>query len=340
MFYKQIFYTLLFVHFLVAAEPLKWADLQKNIDSWIEGPVSLIATSDEKQTFKRLQTPGEKMQFVKIFWARRDPILRTSENEFKRDFYSRVDYANQNFVEGKTPGWKTARGQVYIVFGPPSREDKRVLPDSSRPALLWVYDKVPSTEIPPNEALLFLYRDFKYVLAPPNPNPGDVIAEQQRQMDSSFRYQDIPSVVQRAFADVAETSVIDEKKDYRQLLSSVEATEKFGIAGIDFEIRKAQTQPLKIEVVIKKENAPVYDDGNKIFAELYFKQELKKGDRVIASNQHVASFSWDQKTFDNLQEIVVPLPSLDVAPDPGSELWITAQDRISNISETKKVPLP
>jgi GWxTD domain-containing protein len=339
MFYKQIILSFIFIQFLFAAEPLKWTDLQKNINSWIEGPVGLIATADEKQTFQRLQTPAEKMQFIKIFWARRDTVLRTRENEFKEAFYDRVDYANKNFAESQTPGWKTARGQVYIIFGPPSREDKRVLPDSSRPALLWVYDKIPSKEIPANEALLFLYRDFKYVLAPPSVQPGDSIGEEQRRMDNSFRYQSIPSLVQRAFADAAENNVFDKKKDYRNLLSSVEATEKFGMEGIEFEVRKVQADPLKVEVVLKKESAPVYDDVNKIFAELYFKQELKKGDRVVASNQHVASFSWDQKTFENLQDIVVPLPQLDTPADPESELWVTVQDRISNISETRKISL-
>ena len=83
-----------------AAEPIKWSDLQKNIDSWLEGPPGLILTKEEKDVYKKLKTPEEKMQFIKIFWARRDPLLRTRENEYKQDFYNRVEYANKNFVEG------------------------------------------------------------------------------------------------------------------------------------------------------------------------------------------------------------------------------------------------
>src|SRR5213593_2611014 len=123
---KILLILLLNVTIAAAATQITWEDLKKNIDSWIKGPVSLIATEQEKDVFKKLQTPEEKMQFIKIFWARRDPILRTYENEFKEEFNRRVDYANENYAEKGTPGWQTARGQVYILFGPPSREDKHI----------------------------------------------------------------------------------------------------------------------------------------------------------------------------------------------------------------------
>jgi GWxTD domain-containing protein len=317
-----------------AAEPIKWSDLQKNIDSWIEGPPSLIITSEENDVYKRLKTPEEKMQFIKIFWQRRDPILRTRENEFKEEFYRRVDYANENYAEGSNPGWKTAMGQTYIIFGKPSRIDKQSVPGSSRPAQLWVYDRIPSNRIPPNEAMMFVYRDFKYVLQPPNPNQGDRIAEEQRQLDRNFTYQTIPSAVQAAFHDVADKSVVDETKDFRELLSSVESTEKFGLNEIQFEVRPLQNG--QYEVVLNPETAPVYDSGNEIFAEFFFKQELKQGDRVIAANQHTASFNWDPQSFAKLKEIAVKLPPLEV-PKGENELSITVGDRISNVSETRKV---
>ncbi len=335
-------YVVIALFFIVqlgfAAEPIKWSDLQKNIDSWIEGPPSLIITSEEREVWKRLKTPEEKMQFIKIFWSRRDPILRTRENEFKQEFYRRIEYANKNYVEGNTPGWKTARGQTYIVFGAPSRIDKRLLPDSSRPAELWVYDKIPSDKIPPNEALLFSYRDFKYVLVPPNPHAGDIIGAEQRAIERNFTYQSIPSVVHAAFADTAKTTIIDEKRDYRDLISSVKSTEKFGLNQIQFDVRPLQTQPLQYEVVLKPETAPVYDAGDEIFGEFFFKHELKKGDTLIAANQHTASFKWDQNTFAGLKEIAVTLPPLEVPPGD-FEFWITVGDRISNVTETRKIPI-
>ena len=320
--------------FPVFSETVTWSDLQKNIDSWFQGPASLLLTDQERDVYKKLKTPEEKMQFIKIFWQRRDPILRTTENEFKDEFYSRVDYANKNFAEGNAAGWETARGQVYILFGAPSRIDTQSVPDSSRPAQLWVYDKRPSKEIPPNEALMFVYREFKYVLAPPNPEPGDKIGEEQQRADATFRYQPIPSLVSMAFADVRTSRVIDEKKNYDPLIYSVKTTEKFQIAEINFDLRiNENRQP---EVTIGIAAAPVYDDGSNVFAELYIKQELKQGDTVVASGDSTATYRWTSKEFAALQSINATLKKLD-APAGQYELWVTVQDRISMVSESKKI---
>ncbi len=336
---NKVFVTfLILAGFAIADTPVSWQDLKSNIDSWLKGPVSLLLTDQEKDVYKKLQTPEEKMQFIKIFWARRDPILRTRENEFKEEFYRRVEYADQNYAEGQTPGWSTARGQVYVLFGPPSREEKRSVADSSRPALLWVYDKIPSSAIPKNEALMFEFHDLKYVLLPPNPDPGDYFAEQQREMDSSFRYQTIPSLVQTAFVDTAKANVIDEEKDYKELLTSVTSTEKFGVAQIRFDVRIEPGNPPRVQAVISAEDAPVYDDGVKVFAEFYFRQQLKKGETIVSQNEHTASFSWDAKTYSEMKEISVELPALQ-APAGQYELSVLVQDRISNVSEERKFPV-
>src|SRR5687768_12815349 len=96
--------------FVYGQKQVSWKDLQANIDDWAKGPVSLIVTDEERKVFAKLKSPEDKMQFIKIFWARRDSILRTRANEFKEEFYKRAEYANQNFAERETPGWKTARG--------------------------------------------------------------------------------------------------------------------------------------------------------------------------------------------------------------------------------------
>lgn len=329
----------LVTNIIVAETQLTWQDLQKNMDSWIDGPVSLLLTDQEKDVYKKLSTPEDKMQFVKIFWARRDPLLRTRENEFKQEFYTRVDAANDKFAEGKTPGWKTARGQVYILFGPPSREEKRAVPESSRPAILWIYDRIGSSRIPVNEALVFVYRDIKYVLLPPSAQEGDVVGSESRAMElSSLGYQSIPSVVEQAFADVTQKDIVDENKDYRNLLGSVTTTEKFDLAGIDFEAVKVQDNPLQFKLTLPKETAPVYDAGTKLFLELSVDQEFKAGTAVVASNRKTISLGWDQKAFAGLNAIEIELPALDGASGKG-ELSVTVRDSVSGISETRKFPI-
>lgn len=332
--FKKTIVMILFLALPAFSETVTWSSLQKNIDSWTQGPPSLILTDAEKDVYRKLKAPEEKMQFIKIFWLRRDPILRTTENEFKLEFYRRVDFANQNYAEGNLPGWQTARGQVYIQFGPPSRIDTQSVPDSSRPALLWVYDKPPSKAIPPNEVLMFIYHEFRYVLAPPNPNPGDSIGEAQRQIDANFRYQLIPSQVQQAFADVRNSNVIDESKNYDPLLYSVKSSEKFQISALPFEVRIGETH--LAEVTILKADLPFYDEGDQSFAELLIRQELKEGDRTVASNEQTITYNWTAKELSDLPELKMTLKNLD-APSGSYELSVTVQDRISLVSETKKV---
>src|SRR5262249_47951007 len=61
-------------------------------------------------------------QFIEQFWLRRDPTPDTVENEFKEEHYRRIAYANERFASG-IPGWKTDRGRIYIIWGPPDETE-------------------------------------------------------------------------------------------------------------------------------------------------------------------------------------------------------------------------
>ena len=74
----------------------------------------------------QLSNDEERDQFIEAFWQRRDPTPDTEENEFKEEHYRRIAYANEHYAAG-IPGWKSDRGHIYIVFGPPTRSS-RILP--------------------------------------------------------------------------------------------------------------------------------------------------------------------------------------------------------------------
>ena len=81
---------------------------------------SLIMTRVEKNIFNHLPDKESRQEFIQDFWAKRDPTPDTEENEYKEEFYRRIEYANQRFKEGP-PGWKTERGRIYIYLGPPDK---------------------------------------------------------------------------------------------------------------------------------------------------------------------------------------------------------------------------
>lgn len=86
---------------------------------WLDQDVLYIISDDERKVFKDLSTPDEKDQFIEQFWMRRDSDLTTTANEYREEHYRRIAYANANFGTG-IPGWKTDRGRIYIMFGPPA----------------------------------------------------------------------------------------------------------------------------------------------------------------------------------------------------------------------------
>ena len=99
--------------------------------------VRYIITKQEEKIF--LELPDvEKDQFIEEFWARRDPDPETEENEFKKEFFDRIEYANKRFKEG-IPGWKTDRGRIYIFMGPPDKFEEFFTHDEPevRGSILW-----------------------------------------------------------------------------------------------------------------------------------------------------------------------------------------------------------
>jgi len=97
-------------------------------------------TKQEKNIFNHLPDEESRKEFIRDFWEKRDPDPMTEENEFKEEFFRRIEYANNRFNEGM-PGWKTDRGRIYIYFGPPDKIDEAPMLSLSnlKGALLWVY---------------------------------------------------------------------------------------------------------------------------------------------------------------------------------------------------------
>ncbi len=120
------------------AKQKKQKDLEKELlpvyRDWLNGPVSYIITAEERSAFLHLNTNEERENFIEAFWERRNPDPGSAENTYKEDYYERIAYANEHFTSG-IPGWKTDRGRIYLIWGPP--DDKESNPSGGpyeRPA--------------------------------------------------------------------------------------------------------------------------------------------------------------------------------------------------------------
>src|SRR5579863_3381388 len=97
-------------------------ELSKTYKKWLNEDVVWIITDEERAAFRQLSNDEERDNFIEAFWQRRDPTPDTEENEYKEEHYRRIAYANEHFAAG-IPGWKSDRGRIYIMYGPPDEID-------------------------------------------------------------------------------------------------------------------------------------------------------------------------------------------------------------------------
>ena len=91
---------------------------------WLNEDVPYIIAGPERDVFLKLKTDEEREQFIKAFWERRNPTPGSPENAVKAEHYRRIAYANEHFGLLGKAGWRTDRGRVYIVYGPPDEHSE------------------------------------------------------------------------------------------------------------------------------------------------------------------------------------------------------------------------
>jgi len=139
-------FLLLLASSLVILASCKSYNLKKKLDP--EGKkflseVKYIITSEERKIFIELP-PSERKEFIEEFWKRRDPDPDAEFNEFKEQYYSRIEEANKLF-QGVKPGWLQDRGRIYVLLGPPDQRITYPMGKGSRdsPHEIWYYRMFP-----------------------------------------------------------------------------------------------------------------------------------------------------------------------------------------------------
>jgi GWxTD domain-containing protein len=113
-------------------------------------PIILIA---EKSTYEKLKDKAERLEFQRIFWARRDPDLATPENEFQQQYLKDRAFAEESYSVGTRAGSATDCGRTYILLGRPEQVQPRPGVASvrseggTRVAEVWVYIDRPDRRI-------------------------------------------------------------------------------------------------------------------------------------------------------------------------------------------------
>lgn len=114
-----LFFIILFSSCAIFPKGAKLTEEEKEFLS----TVRYIITGEEKKAFLALPSL-ERPRFIEEFWKKRDPSPETEVNEYKDEYYRRVEAAKHLFTEGGTSGWLQDRGRVYILLGPPEQREQ------------------------------------------------------------------------------------------------------------------------------------------------------------------------------------------------------------------------
>jgi GWxTD domain-containing protein len=139
--------TLVGAALIVAATPL--AALAQKLDkqdrAWLEHHRPLMLP-DEEKAFRDLKDKGDREEFKKIFWARRDPDLETPENEAQVEYEKAFAEAHKKFTGVGRAGANSDCGRIYILLGPPDEvkaADGGAAPAGRGPEI-WTFRDRPS----------------------------------------------------------------------------------------------------------------------------------------------------------------------------------------------------
>jgi GWxTD domain-containing protein len=120
--------------------------------SWYNKPKSLrnpdlavksLKHLDEDRLVDSLLDIDDEEQYRALidYWKKMDPSAETEYNELMAEYYTRVDYAQNNFSSlTGTKGIDTDRGMIYIKFGKPDQVE-RASNEKGKIVETWIYTK-------------------------------------------------------------------------------------------------------------------------------------------------------------------------------------------------------
>lgn len=105
--------------------------------------ITIILTDSEKRRASSLPTADAKRRFLRDAWAVRDPNPNTSVNEFKVEYDTRIQFANDRFGSNRGEGWKSDRGRVLLRYGIPPEIEPHLFDQGVEPHEIWTYTNIP-----------------------------------------------------------------------------------------------------------------------------------------------------------------------------------------------------
>lgn len=99
-----------------------------------------LMTDDIAGKFEKLNDLESQKQYYFTFWKGFDQSPNTPNNEFRKDYFDRVAFANKYYKSDTRSGWESDRGRVYIVYGKPSEVESFPFEANTKGYEIWRYE--------------------------------------------------------------------------------------------------------------------------------------------------------------------------------------------------------
>ena len=171
--------------------------------------VAHISTPLERKVFLDLTNNRDRASFLSMFWNKRDHSKGTPENEFEEEHMKRFNYASYYFGFGSPlPGWKTDRGRIWILLGPPVSRNE-VITRGIYPVEIWEYYGNPEIGLPTAFRVAFYKKsgagDYKLYI-PTVDGPGNLLVRHTGEFEDND-YAKIYQKLRELNPQVAEVSL-------------------------------------------------------------------------------------------------------------------------------------
>lgn len=116
---------------------IKGSDISKRIYEDLDQSIQMMSyiTSGEKiSEMMKDDMPGIKLNRFNKAWQR---LYGESAQTEMQLYYQKIYEAEEKFIEGNVPGWKTDRGKIYVLYGEP--EGVSEVNIKGKPYLRWIY---------------------------------------------------------------------------------------------------------------------------------------------------------------------------------------------------------
>ncbi len=101
-----------------------------------------ITSPQDRQLYAQMQDLGQKRQFIYEYWRARNPDPLSPGNRVRSEYMERVRLANQQYGFGFREGWRSDRGRIFILYGPPDEFERYPSRSESKPYEVWHYHSI------------------------------------------------------------------------------------------------------------------------------------------------------------------------------------------------------